>query len=351
MTHYDSPGHYSRFSRRNQRQKTVGAAEMKRLSRRYDSIKNILNKKQKEDSNEESIKEMNIYHQQVMTILTNSDFFKKLDENPIARDFFLNNQTVKHIIKRIRDDNSFFIKYQHNQEIVKFVNLFISGSTSDSDDSSTSGLPDGWKQMSDNKKRAVYLNTNKKFTTYYHPNIEKNDEKNEEISQISRDEPEVIQQADNADQPEVNEPLLDYPDQVVIFLERNSNLKLQSRLPALKDSPNLLKILDKLRSEGTHRYDRYVNVSAFAQFLSFFDADITAITYDHLNQSPTSTTTRPTTTTTSHIQTSTPKREKVKKNKNPIEEKISDLYKRLEESGYGGTRKTKNEFKPRKFSP
>ena len=52
-----------RFSRRNQRQKTLGAAEMKRLTRRYDSVKTMLNKKQKEDSPEDSIKQMNIYHQ------------------------------------------------------------------------------------------------------------------------------------------------------------------------------------------------------------------------------------------------------------------------------------------------
>lgn len=57
------------------------------------------------------------------------------------------------------------------------------------------------------------------------------------------------------------------------------------QLPALKNSPNLQKILTRIRTEGVSSYERYLNVGAFAQFLSFFDAQITALTYDHMESS------------------------------------------------------------------
>merc|ERR1711953_1135815 len=212
-----------------------------------------------------------------MAILVDPEFFKKLDENPIARDFFLNNQTVKHIVKRIRDDDSFFIKYQHNQDIVKFVNLFVNSSDAE--------LPDGWKELTDNKKRSVYANTRKKFTSYYHPKVIENLQAAEQDTSLESDDLSDAPVSQASDIAIDNEPLLEYPDQVVIFLERNSNDKLLAKLPAINDSPNLQKILEKLRTEGTARYERYVNVGAFAQFLSFFDSEITAITYDHLGGS------------------------------------------------------------------
>ena len=48
--------------------------------------------------------------------------------------------------------------------------------------------------------------------------------------------------------------LLEYPDQVVLFLTNNSNDQLISRLPALKNSPNLQKILTRIRNEGVLRH-------------------------------------------------------------------------------------------------
>ena len=36
----------------------------------------------------------------VFEIIRNKDFFKRLDENPNARNFYLENQAAKHIIKR-----------------------------------------------------------------------------------------------------------------------------------------------------------------------------------------------------------------------------------------------------------
>lgn len=68
-------------------------------------------------------------------------------------------------IYSIRDDPILFKTFQHNQDIVKFINL------STCDDSSMNELPAGWKTDQDKKKRNFYVNTEKKFTSYYHPKI------------------------------------------------------------------------------------------------------------------------------------------------------------------------------------
>ena len=80
------------------------------------------------------------------------------------------------------------------------------------------------------------------------------------------------------------------------------------------------------RIKRVKSYERYVNVGAFAQFLSYFDSEITSLTYDNLERP------RPTTTTSSTL----PSRVIIeKKIKSPIEIKINDLYARLESEGYG----------------
>ena len=54
----------------------------------------------------------------------------------------------------------------------------------------------------------------------------------------------------------------------------------------LQTSSNLQKILNRVRADGNSAYERYINVAAFAQFLSFFDSEISSMNYDSLG-SPT----------------------------------------------------------------
>ena len=41
-----------------------------------------------------------LFHKAVLTKIIDKDFYKKLDQNALARDFFLENHAVKHTVKR-----------------------------------------------------------------------------------------------------------------------------------------------------------------------------------------------------------------------------------------------------------
>merc|ERR1719410_1767953 len=107
-------------------------------------------------------------------------------------------------------------------------------------------LPAGWKTDQDKKKRNFYVNTEKKFTSYYHPKIleiQKEDTISETEDVPEPDETESIAES-------VPDPILTYPDQVIIFLSKNTNEMLIRKLPQIKNSTNLQRILNKVRDEG-----------------------------------------------------------------------------------------------------
>ena len=90
-----------RLSRNNRT--TIANTDMKRLNRRYASVKKKLNLKKNDrtlTTPDDSIEQMNLYHKAVLMKITHKDFYKKLDQNAMARDFFLENHAVKHTVKR-----------------------------------------------------------------------------------------------------------------------------------------------------------------------------------------------------------------------------------------------------------
>merc|ERR1712131_322180 len=334
----------NRLSRNNRT--TIANTDMKRLNRRYASVKKKLNLKKIDRtpaSQDDSIEQMNLYHKAVLTKIIDKDFYKKLDQNAMARDFFLENHAVKHTVKRIRDNPSLFKTFQHNQDIVKFINL------STCENSSVNELPTGWKSDQDKKKRNFYVNTQKKFTSYYHPKIleiQKEDTITETEEVLEPEESHSIAES-------VQDSILTYPDQVIIFLSKNTNEMLIRKLPQIKNSTSLQRILNKVRDEGVQSYERYVSIGAFAQFLSFFDEEISAINFDSLDNSAQQR--HRDSIPHSADRSSTPTRaikpkKKDNESKSPIEIKIGELYTRLEHEGYGqGPTKLKMNLKRETF--
>lgn len=103
-----------------------------------------------------------------------------------------------------------------------------------------------------------------------------------------------------------------------------------------KNSTSLQRILNKVRDEGVQSYERYVSIGAFAQFLSFFDEEISAINFDSLDNSAQQR--HRDSIPHSSERSSTPTRaikpkKKDYESKSPIEIKIGELYTRLEHEG------------------
>ena len=96
-----------RLSRNNRT--TIANTDMKRLNRRYASVKKKLNLKKIDrtpTTPDDSIEQMDLYHKAVLSKIIHKDFYKKLDQNAMARDFFLENHAVKHTVKRYVDHKS-----------------------------------------------------------------------------------------------------------------------------------------------------------------------------------------------------------------------------------------------------
>ena len=158
-------------------------------------------------------------------------------------------------IYSIRDNPLLFKTFQHNQDIVKFINL------STCENSPLNELPTGWKTDQDKKQRNFYVNTEKKFTSYYHPKILglfSNSElspsgsgfckpirdwawSREHVKEIQKED--TISETEDVPEPDetesmaesVQDPILTYPDQVIIFLSKNTNEMLIRKLPQIKD--------------------------------------------------------------------------------------------------------------------
>ena len=72
-------------------------------------------------------------------------------------------QTIITLMRKQQEVNNsqeLFQKYQHNQELVKFINHYSSG-----DDE----LGAGWELKTDQKNRTFYVNHVEHFTTYFDP--------------------------------------------------------------------------------------------------------------------------------------------------------------------------------------
>ncbi len=185
--------------------------------------------------------------------------------------------------------------------------------------------------MKDSKNREYFANKELHFTTFFHPlavqaltpsqpELTKN--LSEYHQQAAPESEEVTREAStrNASEP------LSYPDQVVIFFNKRSNAYLAQKIPALKNSPMTMKVLEKIRTGGVAAFHNHVNAGGLAQVLSVFHDEISAISLGTLESSR-----------SSSMQFANTKRtnEKKEKSSSPFEKTLSEFYSKLDERGYG----------------
>ena len=228
----------------------------------------------------------------------------------------------------MRKQDELFQKYQHNQELVKFINHYATGEDQ---------LEEGWESRTDEKNRTFYVNHREHFTTYFDPRALTVLQSSDDLVHSPSTEPDPEPESEVSARVSTSSIALTYPDQVVLFLNQRPNAYLFTRCPALKESAALVRILDQIREGGTTVFNRFINTGGLAQFLSIFDEEICALTVDNLTRTAsTSHPTREGHQASTNSQTLTPKRHrKRKKSEGPFERKLSELYKKLETEGYG----------------
>ncbi|XP_069839689.1 E3 ubiquitin-protein ligase HECW2 isoform X2 [Dendropsophus ebraccatus] len=94
--------------------------------------------------------------------LTSPEFFTVLHSNPSAYRMFTNNTCLKHMITKVRRDTHHFERYQHNRDLVGFLNLFANKQLE---------LPRGWEMKYDHQSKPFFVDHNSRSTTFIDPRL------------------------------------------------------------------------------------------------------------------------------------------------------------------------------------
>ncbi|KAK0141752.1 E3 ubiquitin-protein ligase HECW2 [Merluccius polli] len=94
--------------------------------------------------------------------LTSPDFFTVLHANPGAYRMFTSNTCLKHMVSKVRRDAHHFERYQHNRDLVAFLNLFSNKQLE---------LPRGWEMKQDHTAKPFFVDHNCRATTFIDPRL------------------------------------------------------------------------------------------------------------------------------------------------------------------------------------
>ncbi|KAM3585476.1 uncharacterized protein V6R79_018428 [Siganus canaliculatus] len=94
--------------------------------------------------------------------LTSPDFFTVLHSNPSAYRMFTTNTCLKHMISKVRRDAHHFERYQHNRDLVAFLNMFANKQLE---------LPRGWEMKHDQTGKPFFVDHNCRATTFIDPRL------------------------------------------------------------------------------------------------------------------------------------------------------------------------------------
>ncbi|XP_029302866.1 E3 ubiquitin-protein ligase HECW2 isoform X2 [Cottoperca gobio] len=94
--------------------------------------------------------------------LTSPDFFTLLHSNPSAYRMFTTNTCLKHMISKVRRDAHHFERYQHNRDLVAFLNMLTNKQLE---------LPRGWEMKHDHTGKPFFVDHNCRATTFIDPRL------------------------------------------------------------------------------------------------------------------------------------------------------------------------------------
>ncbi|XP_061614622.1 E3 ubiquitin-protein ligase HECW1 isoform X4 [Phyllopteryx taeniolatus] len=94
--------------------------------------------------------------------ITHPEFFTMLHSNYSAYRIFTSSSCVKHMILKVRRDAKNFERYQHNRDLVVFLNKFVDTQLE---------LPRGWEIKTDPQGKSFFVDHNSRATTFIDPRI------------------------------------------------------------------------------------------------------------------------------------------------------------------------------------
>ncbi|XP_062948439.1 E3 ubiquitin-protein ligase HECW2 isoform X2 [Cynocephalus volans] len=363
-------------------QRSNSIQQMEQLNRRYQSIRRTMtNERPEENSNAvDGAGEEADFHQASadfrretvlphstsrsrLTLLLQSppvkflispEFFTVLHSNPSAYRMFTNNTCLKHMITKVRRDTHHFERYQHNRDLVGFLNMFANKQLE---------LPRGWEMKHDHQGKAFFVDHNSRTTTFIDPRLPLQSSRPTSAlvhrqhltRQRSHSAGEVGEDSRHAGPPVLPRPSstfntvsrpqyqdmvpVAYNDKIVAFLRQPNIFEiLQERQPDLTRNHSLREKIQFIRTEGTPGLVRLSSDADLVMLLSLFEEEIMSYVPPHAllhpsycqspRGSPVSSPQNSPGTQRANARAPAPY-------KRDFEAKLRNFYRKLETKGYG----------------
>ncbi|XP_053198210.1 E3 ubiquitin-protein ligase HECW1 [Scomber japonicus] len=294
--------------------------QMEQLNRRYQSIQRTM--ATEEEGGSQRLERSNstetetdsapptgpsspVNHQKISHLLqspavkfiTHPEFFTVLHSNYAAYRMFTSSSCVKHMILKVRRDARNFERYQHNRDLVVFLNKFADTQLE---------LPRGWEIKTDPQGKSFFVDHNSRATTFIDPRIPLQNGRLPghlahrqhlqrlrsysagEASDVSRSRgASLMARPGNslvaAIRSQHHAPCRNsYNDKIVAFL-RQPNIfdMLQERQPSLSRNHALREKIHYIRTEGTQGVEKLSCDADLVILLSLFEEEIMSYVPPH----------------------------------------------------------------------
>ncbi|KAG1969079.1 E3 ubiquitin-protein ligase HECW1 isoform X2 [Pimephales promelas] len=221
--------------------------------------------------------------------ITHPEFFTVLHANYGAYRMFTNSSCLKHMVLKIRRDARNFERYQHNRDLVTFLNRFADAQLE---------LPRGWEIKTDPQGKSFFVDHNSRATTFIDPRIPLQNGRLPnhlthrqhlqrlrsysagEASEVSRTRGvSLLARPGNSLVAAIRsqqEPVpMAYNDKIVAFLRQPNIFEvLQERQPSLARNHSLKEKVLHIRTEGTQRLEKLSCDADLVMLLSLFEEEI-----------------------------------------------------------------------------
>uniref|UniRef100_A0A7N6F8W7 HECT-type E3 ubiquitin transferase n=1 Tax=Anabas testudineus TaxID=64144 RepID=A0A7N6F8W7_ANATE len=222
--------------------------------------------------------------------LCSPDFFTVLHSNPSAYRMFTSNTCLKHMISKVRRDAHYFERYQHNRDLVTFLNMFSNKQLE---------LPRGWEMKHDHTGKPFFVDHNCRSTTFIDPRLPLQSSRSTGLlahrqhlsRQRSHSAGEVVDDSRQTNPPIMPRPSstfsgssrsqyhdvvpVAYNDKIVAFLRQPNILEiLQERQPELARNHSLKEKVQFIRSEGVSGLARLSSDADLVMLLSLFEEEV-----------------------------------------------------------------------------
>nr|XP_029487101.1 E3 ubiquitin-protein ligase HECW2-like [Oncorhynchus nerka] len=276
--------------------------------------------------------------------LCSTDFFTVLHSNPSAYSMFTSNTCLKHMISKVRRDAHHYERYQHNRDLVAFLNMFTNSQLE---------LPRGWEMKHDQTGKPFFVDHNCRSTTFIDPRLPLQSAHSTSLlahrqhlnRQRSHSAGEVVDDMRHSSPPVVpcpsstfsgstrNQDLVPvaYNDKIVAFLRQPNIIEiLQERQPELVRNHSLKERLQFIRSEGVSGLARLSSDADLVILLSLFEEEVMSYVPPHALLHPSYCSSPQSSPGTQRANARAPA-----PYKRDFEAKLRNFYRKLETKGYG----------------